>query len=155
MNSQTENSTLKENVEQDMKAAGEEIAGAAKLQAEAGKDQAADKLGDLSEAIDQIADKISENDKLGLASYVRSASSQLAAFAGHLQERSMDELAEDAKELARRRPTAFMLGSVVVGFGLSRFIKASSHHTTSANRRNEAQQNFQPAADFSGATTSH
>jgi len=157
MTYQTEDSTeaLKANIEHDVKAAKEEVAGAAKMQAEAGKDRAADKLNDLSDAIDQVADSISENDKLGLASYVRSTSSQLAALAGRLQESSLDELAEEAKELARRKPAAFMLGSVVVGFGLSRFIKASTHQHTSAsagNQRNSSEpEGYPPAADFGGA----
>jgi CRISPR/Cas system CSM-associated protein Csm2 small subunit len=130
MTNQSQNSTedLKSNVKKDVKSAKAELAGAAKTQAEAGKEQAASKLNDLSDAIDQVADSISENDKLGLASYVRSTSSQLASLATRLQESSMDQLAEDAKQLARTRPTAFMLGSVMVGFGLSRFLKASTHH---------------------------
>src|SRR5688500_5899779 len=74
MKNQTENSTeaLKANIEHDVHAAKEEITAAAKAQAETGKEQAANKLNDLSEAIDQVADSISEKDKLGLASYVRS-----------------------------------------------------------------------------------
>lgn len=135
-------------IEQDINLAKEELAGAAKVQAEAGKDKAADKLNDLSDVIDEVANSISENDKLGIASYVRSASSQLASLAGRLQDSSMDELAHDAKELARRKPTAFMLGSVVVGFGLSRFVKASTHHA--AANRQQAHE-YQPAADFGGS----
>lgn len=152
MTNQTQDTTegLKANIEQDVKAAKDELADAAKVQAEAGKDQAAHKLNDLSETIDQVANSISENDKLGLASYVRSTSSQLASLAGRLQESSLDELAEDAKELARRRPTAFMLGSVVVGFGLSRFIKASVHQQQPA-RNQRSQEEYPPAADFGGS----
>ncbi len=162
MENRTENSTeaLKANIEQDVHAAKEELAGVAKDQAEAGKQQAAGKLNDLSDAIDQVANSISENDKLGLASYVHSASSQLASLAGRLQESSLDELAQDAKDLARRRPTAFMLGSVVVGFGLSRFVKASAHHQhlMDSNTNKRENQGYSPAADFSaspGATSSY
>ncbi len=132
-----------------MKSATAEIAGAAKVQAETGKEKAASKLNDLSDAIDQVADSISENDKLGLASYVRTTSSQLATLATRLQESSMDELAEDAKELARKRPTAFMLGSVMVGFGLSRFLKASTHHNHAASSRSSQQRE---GADYTSAT---
>jgi hypothetical protein len=138
---------LKNNIKDDMKSATAEMAGAAKGKAEAGKEQAANKLSDLSDVIDQVADSICENDKLGLASFVRTASDQLSSLASKLQERSMDELAEEAKDLARRRPTAFMLGSVAVGFGLSRFVKASTHHSTS-DYRGSRSQNYPPAADF-------
>lgn len=149
---------LKANIEQDVKAAKDELtgaaksakddlAGAAKAQAEAGKDQAAHKLNDLSEAIDQVANSISENDKLGLASYVHSTSSQLAALANRLQNSSLDQLAEEAKDLARRKPTAFMLGSVMVGFGLSRFIKASVHPQTGGNGEKN-RDDYGSGADF-------
>ena len=152
MTYQAENASedLKTNIKEDVKSATAEVADAAKVQAEAGKEKAAGKLNDLSEAIDQVADSISENDKLGLASYVRSTSSQLASLASMLQERSMDELAIEAKELARKRPTAFMLGSVMLGFGLSRFIKASIDQTNSASYPANNRKNYPPAADFAG-----
>ncbi len=155
MENRTENSTeaLKANIEQDVHAAKEELAGAAKDQAEAGKQQAAGKLNDLSEAIDQVANSISENDKLGLASYVHSASSQLASLAGRLQESTLDELAHDAKELARRKPTAFMLGSVVVGFGLSRFVKASAHHHDATTSTRQQDQGYKRSDDFTRPQT--
>jgi hypothetical protein len=153
MTNQSQKSTeeLKTNIKQHVKSGKAELAGAAKAQAEAGKDQAATKLNDLSDAIDQVATSISENDKLGLASYVHDTSTRLASLANRLQERSVDELAQEAKELARRKPTAFMLGSVIVGFGLSRFLKASVHHDTAANYRGSARQNYPPAADFTAS----
>lgn len=129
MASQTGNSTeeLKNNVKQDVASAKEEIAGSAKVKAETGKEQAANKLNDLSDAIEKMASGVSADDKLGLASYVHSASSQLSALASRLQDRSVDELAEDAKQLARSKPGVFLLGSVALGFGLSRFVKAAAH----------------------------
>lgn len=161
MDNQTANSAadLKRDITQDAKSATAELAGAAKEQVEAGKDQAAEKLNDLSEAIDKVAGSISENDKLGLASYVHSTSSKLASLATMLQDRSINELAEEAKELARKKPTAFILGSVMVGFGLSRFVKASTHHHHESSRnydqdgldqRSGRERNYPPAADFAG-----
>ena len=38
----------------------------------------------------------------------------------------VDELIIDIRDMARRNPTAFILGSVVVGIGISRFFKASA-----------------------------
>lgn len=156
MTTQAQDSTedLKSNIKKDVKSAKAEITGAAREQAETGKAKAANKLNDLSDAIDQVADSISENDKLGLASYVRNTSSQLASLASRLQESSMDELAEEAKELARKRPTAFMLGSVMVGFGLSRFLKASTHHNhTQAGYDGYDQESTYPPATDDFAST--
>jgi galactokinase/mevalonate kinase-like predicted kinase len=142
MDNQTEQSgeglknTVKDDVQsikQEFQSAKAEMADKAKEQMEAGKDQAANKLDELSDTIDQMAASISDNDKLGLAAYVHSASSCLASLATRLQEKSVDELAQEAKALAQRRPAAFLLGSVMLGFGLSRFVKASSHRELGEN----------------------
>jgi hypothetical protein len=73
-------------------------------------------------------------------------STRLSEAAHHLEGRSIDELANDAKRLARENPALFMLGSVAVGFGLSRFFKASEkhqhHRDDSDYEQNDYRQNY-------------
>jgi hypothetical protein len=42
-----------------------------------------------------------------------------------MRERSVDDLAEELRQLARRNPGVFVLGSLGAGFALARFMKAS------------------------------
>ncbi|MDO8908529.1 MAG: hypothetical protein Q7W55_08520 [Pseudohongiella sp.] len=96
--------------------------------AETVQHQIADGADALSDAIDAAASNLDEHDREGLARYARTLSSNISDMAGQLERRSVDELATDAKQLARNNPALFMLGSIAVGFGLSRFFKASAEH---------------------------
>jgi len=140
-------------VREDATSAKETVTDEAKKQAESGVEQTAEQVEGLSAAVDQVASSLSDNDVEGLAAYARQTSEKLSTFAGHLQGRSVDELASDAKKIAHENPTAFLLGSVALGFGLSRFLKASQDlqysdteedHTavTDSNRQPEVQTEF-------------
>jgi hypothetical protein len=95
-------------------------------EAEAATGQRAEEVDKLAHALDSTASTLREEDLQGLASYATDLSEQLSKFAGHLRERSPEQLAADARSLARDNPTAFLIGSVALGLGLSRFFKASS-----------------------------
>ncbi len=103
----------------------------AKERARAGVRQAAHEADSLADAAAAVASSLSEQDKEGLATYARKLSDNLSNLANRLQGRSVDELVDDARRLARNNPAMFMLGSVAVGFGLSRFLKASDSHSHS------------------------
>ncbi len=120
------NGTTKQKIEEDARDAKREASPQAREQAEAGKHRLADEADTLSDAIDAAASQLDDDDREGLARYARELSSNLANAAAQLEDRSVDELANDAKRLARNNPALFMLGSIAVGFGLSRFFKASS-----------------------------
>jgi len=99
---------------------------AAREQVQSGKHQAADRAEDLADAAADMAATLSERDLQGLASLAQSLSDNLAGLAHGLQNRSIDELLSDARDLARNNPSMFLFGSVAIGFGLSRFLKASN-----------------------------
>ncbi len=88
----------------------------------------ADEANAVSDAVDAAASKLADQDREGLARYAREMSSKLGEAARQIEGRSVDELAADAKRPARSNPALFTLGSVAVGFGLSRFFKASAEH---------------------------
>ncbi|NYS62227.1 hypothetical protein [Vreelandella salicampi] len=110
-----------------------DVGAEAREKAEAGQQQFANEADNLSEAIDAAASKLDDKDREGLARYARELSSNLATAAQQLEDRSVDELASDAKRLARDNPALYMLGSIAVGFGLSRFFKASTEHDHEGN----------------------
>jgi len=122
------NGTIKQKMKEDVQDAKHEAGVQVREKAAAGQQRLADEAGALSDAIDAAAAHLDEQDRDGLARYAHEMSSKLAAAARQLEGRSVDQLAEDAKRLARDNPALFLLGSVAVGFGLSRFFKASDKH---------------------------
>lgn len=122
------NGSPKQKVDQDVREAKREGGAEAREKVEAGQHRVADEADALSDAIDAAAAKLGDQDREGLARYARELSSNLANAAAQLEGRSIDELANDAKQLSRDNPALFMLGSIAVGFGLSRFFKASAEH---------------------------
>ena len=126
--------TTKQKIKQEVKDGKREVGAKAREKAEAGQHRLAEEADALSDAIDAAAATLDDNDRRGLARYTREMSRRLAEAAGHLEGRSLDELADDAKRLARENPALFMLGSVAVGFGLSRFFKASEKHDRRTKR---------------------
>lgn len=118
----------KDKIKQDAKDVKREATSRAREQAEAGQHKVAGEVDALSDAIDAAASNLDDHDREGLARYARQLSTNLASAAGQLEDRSVDELAKDAKRLARDNPALFMLGSIAVGFGLSRFFKSSAEH---------------------------
>lgn len=120
------NGTTKQKIKEDAQDVKREVGAMAREKAEAGQRRLADGADALSDAIDAAASNLDDQDRQGLARYARELSSKLSNAAGELEGRSVDELADVAKRLARNNPALFMLGSIAVGFGLSRFFKASA-----------------------------
>lgn len=138
--------STQQKVKQDAKDATRQAKSKAREQVETGQHRVAEEADTLSDAIDAAAASFDEHDRQGLARYTREMSTRLSEAAHHLEGRSIDELADDAKRLARENPALFMLGSVAVGFGLSRFFKASEKHQhqrhDSDYEQNEYRQNY-------------
>lgn len=152
VNDDAEERTTKQDVKEDAREAKREAGAKAREQAEAGQHRVANEADSLSDAIDAAASSLDDDDREGLARYARELSSNLASAAGQLEGRSVDELAGDAKHLARNNPALFMLGSIAVGFGLSRFFKASEerdHHHDGDN----AYQSDAPRSDANFRTS--
>lgn len=119
-----------------------EAANIGREQLQAGAGRAADGVGDFAEAIGSAANRLSELHHEGLADYANRLASQLNDVSGRLRSKNVDELAGDVRQLAERNPALFLLGSVAIGIGLSRFAKASreQHRTDSAGGEPEWSQ---------------
>lgn len=106
-----------------------EAADEAKTQARAGVEsgarQAAENVDEIAEAVTTAASRLSESEHESLAEYANQLASHLSGMSRRLRERNVDELADDVRNIARRNPALFVLGSVAVGIGLSRFAKSS------------------------------
>jgi hypothetical protein len=110
----------------------ERIAQAAQEATEKGKEQlsqsserAATGVDHLADAVGSAASRLTELEHEGLADYANRLASYMSDMSAKLREKNVDELAQDVRSIAQRNPALFVLGSVAVGLGLSRFAKAT------------------------------
>ncbi|MEX0740586.1 MAG: hypothetical protein WD071_14705 [Pseudohongiella sp.] len=129
----TENGTPKQKIEEDVNDIKLEAGDKVREEAESGQHRIAKEADTLSDAIDAAAENLDDHDREGLARYAREVSSNLSNMAGQIEGRSVDELANDAKRLSQKNPALFMLGSVALGFGLSRFLSSSAKNAAQTN----------------------
>lgn len=130
--------------------AAREVTQRGKQRLETRKSAAADQVEQLASAVDTAAGELRDQDNT-LAHYAGELASGMDRFAENLRTRSIDELAGDVQALARRNPTAFLLGSVALGVALSRFLKASTEHSRESASGEEPAQRFSSGYDSTAA----
>lgn len=106
------------------------FAGNAKEKGDGAITAAGEELDGLTDAIDAAAEHLSDDDKDSLSRYAHQLSDEIASLGKALQNKSVDELAGDVRALARQNPIGYLLGSIALGFALSRFAKASDDPAT-------------------------
>jgi len=133
-----------------------ELAGAAmdrgRERASEVKDRVADQAERIAEAVETTADELESNDGGMLSGYGRSVASMMRQLAGGLRERDVDAFATELADFARRNPAAFLAGSVALGFGLSRFLKASGgrEHYEDYDGGFEDLERYEAESEFDG-----
>ncbi|MEH3022067.1 MAG: hypothetical protein PGN19_04915 [Pseudomonas oryzihabitans] len=99
------------------------------------RDTAADQLEAIAHSAQTAAEDLGDHDSLGLAHYVSDMAQSLTGLADDLRGKSAEQLLHQAGTLARENPALFLTGSIAIGFGLSRFLKASSQPDTGSGAR--------------------
>lgn len=92
------------------------------------RDLAAEQLDSLMEGAQSAASALQGKDSLGLSQYLAQLATGLGSFADQVRDKSAEELLHKGAQLARDNPAVFLAGSVAIGFGLSRFLRASATH---------------------------
>lgn len=98
------------------------------------KSAGADYLASFAQATGRAADQF-ENDIPQAAQFIRQASEQIQGFADTVRERDARELLSDVQDFARRQPTLFFGGAVVLGFAALRFLKSGTPKSTGSDMR--------------------
>lgn len=98
-------------------------ADAARNAATTGKDKAAGALGEVAKLVDDAARQLDERLGANVGDYARRASSTVTGLSTSLQDKDLDELIEDGKELIRRNPAVAIGVAAAAGFLLTRLIK--------------------------------
>ncbi|WP_296254965.1 MULTISPECIES: hypothetical protein [unclassified Pseudomonas] len=105
---------------------------------------AADQLESLAQTAQSAAEQMQDKDTLGLSNYVTDAAQSLTTLADNLRNKSAEELLQQTGQLARDNPALFLAGSIALGFGLSRFLRASKpdiNASASPASGDESEQN--------------
>jgi len=117
--------------------AGAEMAGehadSAKKEVMARTDQAHDALND-------VANTISEHSET-LGHYTTELADGLQEFNHRIKTKSLDDLATDAKRLAKDNPALFILGAITVGAVGARFFKASADNRYKGTDQHSSRTN--------------
>ena len=109
-----------------------EMANTAKDKVEAAVSQrksvGADYIGSLAQATERAAHEF-EAELPQAAYYIRQASEQIQGVADTVRERDVRELVGEVQDFARRQPTIFFGGAVILGFAALRFLKSTAPAT--------------------------
>jgi len=90
------------------------------------KKSAARQVDSIADALHGTARELEGGEHAMAGRLVDDAADRLQAMGRQLREKDVDTLVHDVQDLGRRAPGAFFAGSVVAGFLLARFLKASS-----------------------------
>jgi hypothetical protein len=96
------------------------------------RDLATEQIDTLVESAQSAASAMEGKDSLGLSQYLAQLASGLGTFADQVRDQSAEELLHKGAQLARDNPAVFLAGSVAIGFGLSRFLRASANSASDA-----------------------
>jgi galactokinase/mevalonate kinase-like predicted kinase len=111
---------------------------------ESGKQTVAEQAEKVAGVFDEAAKQLSQNDLESLAEYTNRFGSNVKTFADQLRNRNLDDLLRDAQNIARRSPGTFVLGSVALGFALSRFFKATADRDAERYERSQVYRQVRP-----------
>jgi hypothetical protein len=118
------------------------------------RDTAADQIEALAQGAKSFVSEEEDKDTLGMSDYLADMAESMSGLAGNLRGKSAEQLLHDGAELARNNPGLFIAGSIALGFGLSRFLKAGRAATVIEDRddRDEAAGSSTPPTGGYGAS---
>ena len=125
---------MSESAKASARQAAEQVKHQGKAQLENYRGSAADELEKVARSAKAAAAELEQQDRAGLSHYVSDMAQSMVEFADDLRGKSVDELVGEVNRLARNNPALFIAGSVALGFGLTRFARASSHRAQAGHR---------------------
>ena len=105
------------------RAVGEAVGKKVEEVADKSKQAGADAVAGLGRTATTIADSVAEQSP-AIADYVRGAGAKIDRLATDLRDKKVGDLLTSAVEFGRSQPVVMIAGAALVGFALSRLIKA-------------------------------
>jgi hypothetical protein len=100
---------------------------------ESGKETLADSLNDFTAAIRKAGDELDGRDQRSVAGLVHSAADGLDEAIETVRTRSVEDLGQSIASFARQQPAAFIIGALIAGVALGRFVRASGPQQEAAD----------------------
>ena len=133
-----------------------EFVDAARLAAESmleeQRQQVAQKVSGIAEALRNAANSLEQSQNRALAGYVDQAADQVASIYRTVRERHWNEIVADTEDFARRQPTLFVLGAVATGFLVGRFLWAGGRHRRGGAEASRSETTRQVVAAVSSGS---
>lgn len=104
----------------------EQLKSEGKEQLDQYRDVAADKLDTLADSVKAAASQLQGDDVGHLSGHIAEMADSMSQLSDGLRNKSVDEILHDVRQVARDNPTLFLAGSIALGFGLTRFARASA-----------------------------
>jgi hypothetical protein len=90
------------------------------------KHEASQRMVPVQTALRETGQQLRKQGQGSVARYADKTADQVERFSGYLRETEVDEIVDEARGFARRRPAAFLGGAVALGFLATRFLKSTS-----------------------------
>jgi len=104
----------------------------AKSQLDNQKHDASQRMVPVQSALRETAQQLRKQGQGSVGQYADRTADQVERFSTYLRETDVDEIMDEVRSFARRRPALFLGGAAAVGFFATRFLKSSSEEGTSA-----------------------
>ena len=117
------------------------------------RDAATEQIDSLAQSAHSAAEALEGNDSLGLSRYLTQMADWMGTFANEVRDQSAEQIMHRGARLARDNPTMFFAASVAVGFGVSRFLRASQDGGRADMPQQPAAASPPEAVDRYGATS--
>ncbi len=103
-----------------------------KSQLENQKHQASQRMVPIQSALREAAHQLRNQGQGSTAQHVDRAGDQVERFSGYLRGTNVDQIMDEVRGYARRRPAIFLGAAAALGFFATRFLKSSSQEGGSA-----------------------
>jgi hypothetical protein len=90
------------------------------------KHEASQRMVPIQTALRETAQQLRKQGQGSVGDYADRAADQVERFSTYLRETEVDEIMDEVRDFARRRPALFLGGAAAVGFFATRFLKSSS-----------------------------
>jgi hypothetical protein len=107
------------------------------------KKPAISRISGLSKMADRTAHALHAVKADGVADYVEQAAEQVGSMTEYLQDRSLEEILEDAGEIVQKNRAMAMGGMFLLAFAAARFLKASASRDEEATEGDNADEEQQ------------
>jgi hypothetical protein len=96
------------------------------------KHQVSQRMVPVQTALRETAQQLRKQDQTTMGGYADRAADRVERVSGYVRETDVDQMVDEARGFARRRPAIFLGSAATLGFLVARFLKSSSQEAVSA-----------------------